>query len=174
MKRALVLMWIAGWVGLFAACGSSPDSTNCEQGKEYAKPGCGDNNNFTAGCYKPCASDTDCGTDETCTSLTVTPACAMSTNPNGAVCGACGEEKKFCMAKSTNTCASGEEYHTPGCNDNAPKIKAGCYKPCTADTDCSGTQTCKDADVTPGCAKNPDPNGSVCGACGMTVKLCQD
>lgn len=176
MKKVLWIVLAVCSMGLHVGCGSSGDTQpNCATGTEYAEPGCGENNKFTAGCFTPCTKNSDCDEKSECKTVSIKPACA--TAPQGdAVCNACGQQKSFCMAKDSTTptqCAAGEEHHTPGCGDTKPAIQAGCFKPCKADTDCDSGKTCQDTSVTPSCAKNADPNGVVCGACGETIKLCR-
>lgn len=82
-----------GW-----GCASTEPTTGprqCEAGKTYQMPGCGDNNDFKAGCYATCTSDASCGAGEECRKATVIPECAQKTT--GTVCDACGTNANLCL-----------------------------------------------------------------------------
>lgn len=79
-------------------------------------------------------------------------------------------------ATSRDTCNATDACHwrDPGCADDAELVPAGCYPAidCSTALTCPDGYTCRDeVAVLPDCAY-PDPDGTSCDACAMTIALC--
>lgn len=81
------------------ACGSKGASEpggggQCTRG-DYFVPGCNEDPGIVAGCYERCAGAVaTCGAGETCATVTVMPACALSGEGE---CDSCTEEIALCV-----------------------------------------------------------------------------